>query len=148
MKQSSFAFLLFILFISCQENNDQSAPNNLPPEPGLYEKIDEYFSALNELDKFNGVIYASKNGAEIIHKAYNLDPSESSTTYVSPESQFDIHSVSKLMAHYLIEKFEIEGKVKKHSLLMTSFQIFLGERRSPLKCYFIILPVCQENWVL
>ena len=79
----------------------------------MKEKINEYFVALNELGKFNGVIYVTQNEIEIIQKAYNLNQNEKSTTYVTLESQFDIHSVSKLMAHYIIEKFEIEGKIKK-----------------------------------
>ncbi|WGD34618.1 serine hydrolase [Olleya sp. YS] len=113
MKQISLLFLLPILFISCKDKNRQTAETKLQPTTELNKKIDEYFSALSNIGKFNGVIYALKDDIEIIHKAYNLNTNERSTTYVNIESQFDIHSVSKLMAHYLIEKFELEGKLKK-----------------------------------
>ena len=113
MKQISILFLLFIVFISCKDKNIGTVETILQPTTELNKKIDEYFSALSNIGKFNGVIYASKDDIEIIHKAYNLNTNERSTTYVNTESQFDIHSVSKLMAHYLIEKFELEGKVKK-----------------------------------
>lgn len=116
MKQISLALLLlaFILLISCQEKNNNSANSNAQPIIELKEQIDEYFSALNEIGKFNGVIYATKNNSDIIHKAYNLNSNKNSTTYVTTKSQFDIHSVSKLMAHYLIEQLELEGKVNKN----------------------------------
>ncbi|WP_299885821.1 serine hydrolase [uncultured Lacinutrix sp.] len=116
MKQTLIIFLYAISFFSCKEEKNKIAEHQLTTE-NLKENIDDYFSALNTIGKFNGVIYASKNNAKIISKAYNLKPNNNSSTYVSTESQFDIHSVSKLMAHYLIEKFELEGKVKKTQTL-------------------------------
>lgn len=114
MKRIPLLFLLSaIIFISCKDKNRLAAETSLQPTTELNKKIDEYFSALSNIGKFNGIIYASKNDIEIIHKAYNLNTNETSTTYVNTESQFDIHSVSKLMAHFIIEKFELEGKVKK-----------------------------------
>ena len=98
--------------LSCKEKN-KTAETQLKQTTESKEKIDEYFSALSNLGKFNGVIYVTENNEEIISKAYNIDSNQQSTTYVTTESQFDIHSVSKLMASYLIEKFELEGKVKK-----------------------------------
>lgn len=44
-----------------------------PQTTELREKIDDYFTALNELGKFNGVVLAAKGDSEIIHKAYNLN---------------------------------------------------------------------------
>lgn len=113
MKQILLIFLSIIL-ISCNNTRSKKNENIESKETqGSKEKIDEYFSALNKVGKFNGVVFASNNDTLIINKAYNLNQNENSTLYVTTESQFDIHSVSKLMAHYLIEKFELEGKVKK-----------------------------------
>lgn len=101
-----------MVLISCKENKEK-VENPLDSTLELKEKIEGYFSALAKLGKFNGVIYVTDNDKEIIRKAYNLNAKQASTTYVSTENQFDIHSISKLMAHYLIEKFELEGQIKK-----------------------------------
>ncbi|WP_323789769.1 serine hydrolase domain-containing protein [Psychroserpens sp.] len=113
MRQILTILLLSILIISCKNEDEKTEDNSPHQTEKLNKQIDEYFSALNKIGKFNGVVFASKNDTLIIDKAYNLNQDKSSTTYVTTESQFDIHSVSKLMAYYLIEKFELEGKVKK-----------------------------------
>jgi len=112
MKQTLLIFIIIASLFSCKENN-KTAETDLPMNTKLKEKIDEYFSALNNIGTFNGVIYVAENNKDIISKAYNLNLNPKSTTYVTTESQFDVHSISKLMAHYLIEKFELEGKIKK-----------------------------------
>lgn len=99
--------------MSCKNEGKQTEVDSSNQTEKLNKKVDEYFSALNKIGKFNGVVFASKNDTIIINKAYNLNQDKSRTTYVTTESQFDIHSVSKLMAHYLIEKFEIEEKIEK-----------------------------------
>ncbi|HCT29588.1 MAG TPA: hypothetical protein DIW31_02390 [Bacteroidales bacterium] len=109
--------ILSTALFSCNTIGGKLKEPNVHPTPDLKEKIDEYFSALSSIGKFNGVIYVIQKNTEIINKAYNLNPDKESTTYVSIESQFDIHSVSKLMAHYLIEKLEIEGKLSKGQFL-------------------------------
>ena len=108
----SMLFLLNTL-ISCNNTSKNKIDFESKHTEEIKQRIDEYFSALTKIGKFNGVVFATKNDTLYIHKAYNLNQDKLSTTYVTTESQFDIHSVSKLMAHYLIEKFELEGKVKK-----------------------------------
>ncbi len=121
MKQILSILILSIILISCDKTNKVKIESTQTEK--LKEKIDEYFSALNKIGKFNGTVFASKNNTLIINKAYNLNQDKSSTTYITTESQFDIHSVSKLMAHYLIEKFELEGKIKKSQ----SIKIFISD---------------------
>ena len=113
-----------IILISC--NNASKKEENIKSERKneLEDKIDEYFSALNEMKKFNGVVFATQNDTLIINKAYNLNQDKSSTTYVTAESQFDIHSVSKLMAKYIIGKFEKEGKIKKNQTISNYIEDF------------------------
>ena len=113
MKHNLLVLLLLIVVLSCKGKKENSTQYNPQQTLELRENIDEYFLALNNMGKFNGVVYAAKNEEEILSKAYNLNPNESSSTYVDIESQFDIHSVSKLMAHYVIEKFELADKVRK-----------------------------------
>ena len=104
MNPSKYLIPVFILLLSnCQQ------PKEPPITPGhltLSEQFEEYFQALTGLDQFNGVIYVSKNGSEVIHKAYNLNANRQSSLHVSRESQFDIHSVSKVMVKYLIFKMQ------------------------------------------
>ncbi len=113
MRQILSIFVLTMILISCNNADKKTKENKSHQTEKLNEKVDGYFSALHRIGKFNGVVFASKNDTLIINKAYNLNQDKKSTTYVTTESQFDIHSVSKLMAHYLIEKFEIEGKIIK-----------------------------------
>src|SRR5210317_1320347 len=93
--------LLSILLIACNGTSKKKESIDSEGTNELEKKIDEYFSALNEMGKFNGIVFASKNDTLIINKAYNLNQDINSTTYVTTESQFDIHSVSKLMAKYI-----------------------------------------------
>ncbi|MFD0964696.1 serine hydrolase domain-containing protein [Pseudofulvibacter geojedonensis] len=116
--------LLPILLISCKNQSKKTEDNSLHQTKKLEKKVDEYFSSLNKIRKFNGVVFVSKNDTIIIHKAYNLNQNKNSTTYVTKASQFDIHSVSKLMGKYLIEKFEIEGKIKKSTSIKKFFPNF------------------------
>ncbi|MFP4846030.1 serine hydrolase domain-containing protein [Winogradskyella sp. PE311] len=113
MRQILTILLLPILLMSCKNEGKKTEVNSSNQTEKLNKKVDEYFSALNKIGKFNGVVFASKNDTIIINKVFNLNQDKSRTTYVTTESQFDIHSVSKLMAHYLIEKFEIEEKIEK-----------------------------------
>ncbi|AZQ58172.1 class A beta-lactamase-related serine hydrolase [Maribacter sp. MJ134] len=113
MRQILSIFVLTMILISCNNTDKKAKEYTQHQTEKLNEKVDGYFSALHTIGKFNGVVFASKNDTLIINKVYNLNQDKKSTTYVTTESQFDIHSVSKLMAHYLIEKFEIEGKIKK-----------------------------------
>ncbi|WP_378173234.1 hypothetical protein [Aquimarina sp. SS2-1] len=122
MKQIISIFFLSFTLLSCSDKSKNEAKILTPKTTSLKNNIDDYFATLQEIGKFNGVIFASKNDTLLIHKAYNLNQDKKNTTYVTTESQFDIQSVSKLMAHYLIEKFEMEGKVKKVNQLKSSFQ--------------------------
>jgi len=113
MKQLLSAFLIIVSVVSCKEKVKSTEQLAVKTNSTSSEKIDQYFTALSNIGKFNGVVYATEKNHKIISKAYNLNPNKESTTYVTTDSQFDIHSVSKLMARYVIEKFELEGKVKK-----------------------------------
>ena len=93
-------------------------------ENSVANNLDLYFTALKETGKFNGIVLAAQDGKPIFHKAFNLSSDKNSSTYVEPSSQFEIHSVSKLLAHYMIVKFEIEGKISRQQKLETFFPDF------------------------
>ena len=114
--------LFLLLFLSCQEQGKETTLS--PEKQQISETLDTYFTALTELKQFNGVIMAFHSDTLLLHKAYNLDKSPGSSTYVTSEHQFDIHSVSKLMGHYLIEKLEAEGTLSKSQTLDTYYPDF------------------------
>ncbi len=83
------------------------------------EELETYFNTLHTLKKLNGVLYVMEQGKVLMCEAYNLNNDPQSSTFVSTESQFDIHSISKLMARYIVEKFELEGKLEKSNTLLS-----------------------------
>lgn len=123
MRQFLFPTVLILVLFSCKKEITPSPKKVLHPNLELSHKIDEYFTALLTLEKFNGVIYVTKNDSVILEKAYNLNIDQNTSTYVEISSQFDIHSVSKLMGYYLIEKLQLEGKLNKD---MTIDRFFSG----------------------
>jgi len=109
--------LYCILFYSCAQDKKQA-------KYPLSVNLNEYFSALTAIEKFNGVIYAVKNGDTIIERAYNINQNKESSTHVTINSQFDIHSISKLMAYYLILQKEQKGKLNREQTIDTFFPDF------------------------
>ncbi|AMR31306.1 hypothetical protein A0256_07645 [Mucilaginibacter sp. PAMC 26640] len=111
-----FKCLLIVLLISllspgrllAQTEKRAAVPRS---NVSLQKHLDKYLSALKLLKKFNGCIYVSAAGHEILKKAYNLNADPKSTLWVTNESQFDIHSVSKLMAYSILVKLQAEHKV-------------------------------------
>jgi len=106
-------FTIFLIGISgCKSSikkDDQASNLNHI----LTENLDEYFLALTKLKKFNGAVLIQKDGDIILHKAYNINNDIHSSLYVSKNSQFDIHSISKLMAKACIVKLEKEGLINR-----------------------------------
>lgn len=71
------------------------------------KKLNKYFTALTNLKRFNGVVLAYENGEQILSTAFNIH-GKNHTSYITTDSQFDIHSVSKLIAKAVI--IQMEGK--------------------------------------
>ncbi|MCG9972775.1 serine hydrolase domain-containing protein [Christiangramia crocea] len=93
------------------------------------ENLDNYFSALTDLKKFNGVLLAYKNDTLLIEKAYNIYQSPDSSSYVTTEHQFDIHSVAKLMTHYLIVKLNEDEVISKNEPIARFYPDFPNAKR-------------------
>lgn len=100
--------LVFLLLIFCS-----AALHGQTSAQQIRSKIDGYFTALMAIGKFNGVIYVKVGGKDIIKKAYNLSGDPKSPLRVSTSSQFDIHSVSKLIAVAAIAELEAAGKLSQ-----------------------------------
>ncbi len=103
---------LIIFITSCGPANQSKvsgskAPPNNPED--LERAFDDYFTALTSLRKFNGVICVAKDDKILLNKAYNINADIPETLVVNKDSQFDIHSISKLMANYLLIRLETQG---------------------------------------
>ena len=111
MKKSYFLLALITLLLSCKE--PQKTPELSQELTDIHNHLDNYFTALTTLGKFNGVLLAYKNDTLVLEKAYNMHSNPEHSAYVTINNQFDIHSVSKLMAHYLIIKLASENRLSK-----------------------------------
>ena len=67
---------------------------------------------------------AFKQDTLLLEKAYNLNQDSQSSTYVTTNTQFDIHSISKLMTYYLVAKLESEGTLSRNQTLDMFFEGF------------------------
>lgn len=113
-----------VLSFSCAEKSTVQNNELSPKMESVNDSLDTYFSKLTELRKFNGVVLAFKNDTLLLEKAYNLNPDSQSSTYVSVDTQFDIHSISKLMTYYLVAKLESEGTLFRNQTLDMFFEGF------------------------
>lgn len=111
-----YFFLTSLVIISCHSpKNETNQPNKINQE--LVYNLNEYFEALTSLKKFNGGVLIQKDGNIVIHKVYNMEEDVNNSLYVSENSQFDIHSISKLMAKACVVKLENRGLIKREEKL-------------------------------
>jgi hypothetical protein len=107
--------IFVIIHISCAEKSKEvTFPKELS---AIKTNLDNYFTALTNLKKFNGVLLVYKNDRLILEKAYNIYKDGDNSSYVTIDNQFDIHSVSKLMTHYLIVKLMLDGKISENQTI-------------------------------
>lgn len=102
--------ILFIISCNSSSTNEPVAEKKYQD---LKNNINSYFNALAEIKKFNGGVTVKKDGETILSKVYHLEENEVKTLGVQLNSQFDIHSISKLMAKASVIKLEQEGKISK-----------------------------------
>ncbi|WP_223606219.1 serine hydrolase [Chryseobacterium sp. OSA05B] len=92
-----------------------SAQNN---EKKYAKELNEYFTALTNLGKFNGNVLVSQNGHILLDQSYNI-PGKAVELNVSKKSTFIIASVSKIFIKYGILKLAEQGKIKLSDRLNT-----------------------------
>ncbi|MFK7774625.1 MAG: serine hydrolase domain-containing protein [Saprospiraceae bacterium] len=105
-----------ISFTYCKNEIANSTETPLPPNSNT-DRINEYITALTSLKEFNGCVLVHQDGKEIFKKAFNLTDQKDSSLYVTTISQFDVRSISKLMAKASILQLEQEGKIKRTDYL-------------------------------
>ncbi len=111
--KTSVMLLMSIIILSCNPPIKEEPRVEEKPNLVLAGKIDEYFDALKGLKKFNGGVLLQQGEDVIIFKDYNMQSDEGNSLHVNKHSQFDIHSISKLMAKACIVKLETEGLINK-----------------------------------
>lgn len=74
---------------------------------------DEYLTALTVQEKFNGCVLLESQGKVILRNAYTIGKKDVPSLRVAPDYQFDIHSVSKLMAAALLVKLEADHRLSR-----------------------------------
>lgn len=117
-----YQVLTIALLVSCTpRENQMNKPIDLD---AVAVTTDEYFTALTDLKKFNGIVRIFNKDSVLLEKAYTIYPNPDSSTYVTPHQPFDIHSVSKLMARALIAKLEAEGRISKNQPIADFFPDF------------------------
>jgi len=115
--------LMVLLSISCVDETEKEVRLSSKME-AVKDSVDTYFTKLTELQKFNGVVLAYQKDTLLLKKAYNLQDDPQSTTFVTDSTQFDIHSISKLMTYYLVAKLEKESKLTKEQTLNKFYNDF------------------------
>ncbi len=102
-------FMVLVLF-GCQSENKIQTAKNLN-DPAVSSKLNEYFQTLRDLKKFNGVVIIQQDEKLLLFEVYNMSESSESTLHVKKHSQFDIHSISKLMAKAVIVDLEKDNQI-------------------------------------
>lgn len=123
MKHSTISILLFVLIFSgCKPSSKKQSQETAVIE--YSDKLDTYFSALKDLKKFNGVVLVQKNDVPIHFKKYNMEDDAESSLQVEKASQFDIHSISKLMAKAVLVDLEKENILSRSNKVATYIKDF------------------------
>jgi len=114
MNKTAIIILVLTLFSCVEKPKEEMLSNEMIT---VKNNLNDYFTALTNLNKFNGVLLVYKNDTLLLKKAYNIYQSPDSSSYVTSNNQFDIHSVSKLMTHYLIERLKLKGEISENQTI-------------------------------
>ena len=113
--KKSRIFLVVLLFVSCQSASEKK---ELSYEQNPYKiKVEQYFQTLVSLEKFNGAVFIQKEDSIIIFDNFNIDQKDIKSLNTTKSDQFDIHSISKLMAKAAIVDLENEELISRSDLV-------------------------------
>lgn len=110
-------FIATLLCILSCTTNQTTEKTKEGTQNQLEYKLDEYFTTLVGLDNFNGGILIKRNDSTVIKKAYNIKTDQSDKLYTSVDAQFDVHSISKLMAKACIVNLESANLIDRNDML-------------------------------
>ena len=112
------AGLLLLLFVQISPAQQKSSRDIVSGELGA--KINSRTLEL-EAKGFSGVLFISKDGQTLISKGYGLANREKQIPY-SPETVFDIGSITKQFTAAAILKLEMQGKLSTSDKITKYFQ--------------------------
>lgn len=98
--------IIVMLFVFGCNPSAKKKPTFSAEQPAFSKQLDAYFQALTNLKKFNGVVLVQREGERIHFEAYNMQEDKTHSLYIDKQAQFDIHSISKLMAKAAIIDLE------------------------------------------
>ncbi len=107
----AISILLFLLLTGCSEPKKKDVKHD---QNDLYSKnLKEYFQTLQNLQKFNGAVLVMRQGDVIIYENFNISNDKPKSLKTYNNSQFDIHSISKLMAKAVVVDLENDNLISK-----------------------------------
>ena len=111
-KLLALLILSILIFVGCNSSNTQ-VDNNSTIDNKYAENLNNYFKALKGIKKFNGGVLVQKDGKQILYKVYNMEEDQENSLHVDLDSQFDIHSISKLMAQAVVVNLEQNNLINR-----------------------------------
>jgi len=118
--------LFFILFIlSCTKNTNQTSSDHKNLEmPG---ELDDYLNQLSAYG-FAGTVLVAKKGEILLNKGYGLSDRKSNIL-CSPDTVYDIGSITKQFTAAAILKLEAEGKLSTDDPITKYFDNVPGDKK-------------------
>lgn len=104
---SLFFIFIFTIHIQAQKNDEKHK-----------KELNQYFTALADLKKFNGNARVTQNGKVLLDQTYTISNGPAALR-INKNSAFIIASVSKVFIKYAILKLEEQGKLKLSDKLST-----------------------------
>jgi len=88
-----------------------------PVKTGIETKLITYFNELKKLNQFNGVVLVKKKGKTVLRDAYNVIGDDRYSTFVTPESQADMHDLSQFLAKATVIMLETDDVMHRSDSL-------------------------------
>ncbi len=113
MKKVKYLLLVIMLInLNCAPEPSSTKNDHAKDERSV--KLDEYFKKLAKIKRFNGGVFIKSNDEIVLKEIYSMADKENSSFQVDLASQFDIHSISKLMSKASVIKMEERGQINRN----------------------------------
>jgi CubicO group peptidase (beta-lactamase class C family) len=111
MNTPTAIFIIFSVMLAFGQNKTESTSND-------YENTaNTYLTKLTALEQFNGTVLLKKDDEIVLKKVFNMSSDETTSLYVSKNSQFDLRSIAKLFAKLSVIQLEKAGRLSRSDKL-------------------------------